>query len=448
MKNKGNEGLIITSILFITLISFIGIAVLSSTIFHNKIIGAREKRSIDVSFLNANLIKYLHNFREKVYLTNLNKFNSVSDDFFNTKIFYDKKNGANIIKNKFNNIIKYKNKYSAVIINDRVISSSDNIKLKLEAMINIDILSGNIPLSKIPLYINNKTNKPKKSFLADNKIKVNSSGFFTKNDVHANLKFDDFLTKSLQIEGCILNWKTIRKNCGLKINDMPLPTGIYSFFNKVHNDILEGIFIQGDVQKIMFSIEDNRQKLIIIQSNKKYLIEYKPKKYILKYWKSEFEEVILFKEKIIINGNVYSLISNGEFAFLNTTNMSLYASGIVYINSSLSSDDFLCSNLKIITGSNQFFKKTKQSGQLIINNTNTGTPTRLSISVIATEKLINNASDTAIIGSIYTKELNNKGCLRITGSNRANGNDVFFTTEKFTFIKDFNFSLNGEVYYD
>jgi hypothetical protein len=448
MKNKGNEGLIITSILFITLISFIGISILSSTIFHTKIIGAREKRSIDVNFLNANLIKYLHNFREKIYLTNLNKFNSVSDDFFNTKNFHDKRDGAGIVKNKFNNIIKYKNKYSAVIINDRVISSSNNIKLKLEAIINIDILSGNIPISKIPLYISNQFSKSKESFLADNKIKVNFSGFFTKKDVRTNLKFNNFLTKFLQLEGCILNWKSIRKSCGIEISDMPLPIGVYPFFNKVYDNRLEGVFIQGDVQKIMFSTEDNRQKLIITQSNKEYLIEYEPKKYNLKYWGSEFEEIILFKEKIIINGNVYSLISNEEFAFLNTTDMCLYASGIVYINSSLSSNDSLCSNLKIITGSNQFFKKTKQSGQIIINNTNTGTPTRLSISVIATERLINKASDTAIIGSIYTKELNNKGCLRITGSNRTNGNDVFFTTEKFTFIKDFNFSLNGEVYYD
>ncbi len=448
MKNKSNEGLIITSILFITLISFIGIAILSSTLFHNKIIGAREKRGIDVSRLNANLIKYLHNFREKIYLTNLNTFNNVSDDFFNIENFCDKKDGTSIITNKFNNIIKYKNKYSSVIINDRIISSADNIKLKLEAMINIDILSGNIPLSKIPLYINNKTNKSKESFLVDNKVKINSSSFFTKDDINANLKLDDFLIDSLHMEGCILNWKSIRKSCGIEINNMPLPIGVYPFFNKIYDGILDGIFIQGDVQEIMFSIENDKQKLIITQSNKEYLIKYKPKKYILEYWGSEFEEVILFKEKIIINGNVYSLVSNGEFAFLNTTNMSLYSSGIVYINSSLSSNDFLCSNLKIITGSNQFFKKTKQSGQIVINKTNTGTPTRLSISLIATERLINNASDTAIIGSICTKEFNNKGSLSITGSNRANGNDVFFTTEKFTFIKDFNFSLNGAVYYD
>ena len=58
---------------------------------------------------------------------------------------------------------------------------------------------------------------------------------------------------------------------------------------------------------------------------------------VFDYWESEFEESILFKEKIIINGNIYSLISDGGFAFLKETNIILYSSGIIYIDSSLNS---------------------------------------------------------------------------------------------------------------
>lgn len=166
----------------------------------------------------------------------------------------------------------------------------------------------------------------------------------------------------------------------------------------------------------------------------------------LKYWKSEFEEQILFKEKIIVNGNIYSIISEGSLAFQNESNIILYSSGLIYINSSLNCDSSAGSSLKIITGNSDFFSKPANSGKVIVNKIDGDKKKVLSVSVIASETLINNNQELTIKGSIYTKEIDNKGKINISPYYKKSKIDNFFTTKKYCYIKSFIVSFNGEIY--
>ncbi len=445
MKPKNNKGLIITSLLFVTLMSFIGISLLASTIFHVRILGARDKKNRDSRFLHSSLIKYLHNFREEIYNTDLNKFELIENDFFNKENFPDQIESTYLVSNYFNNRIKYADKYRSINIFDIVTASIKN-KLKLESTVNIDILSGNIPISRIPFYLNKKPEIPKDSFLKNKKINISSENVLTQIDTRVKFELSNFLKDSLGLKGKTLNWKEIRDKAGVEINDYPLENGVYTFVGTETEDELEAIFIQGDVQKITFSIEDQKQRILISHEDKDYLIEYKPSEYAMKYWGNDFEESVLFKEKIIINGNIHSVLSEGDFAFLNNTNLSLYSSGIVYIDSSLDSDSSAGSNLKIITGYNEFFNKPSDGGRIIINKTADNSTLKLSVSLFASGKVINNSKDTIIKGSMYLNDIENKGKISISPSLRNNSSDTFFTTEKFTFIKEFTVSFSGEVY--
>lgn len=445
MKPNNNKGLIITSLLFVTLMSFIGISLLASTIFHVRILGARDKKNKDSCFLHSSLIKYLHNFREEIYSTDLNEFELIEIDFFNKENFPDQIESTYLVSNYFNNKIKYADKYRSINIFDTVTASTEN-KLKLESIVNIDILSGYIPLSRIPLYLKKKPKISKDSFLKNNKINISSESFLTEIDTGVKFELSDFLKDSLGLKGKTLNWKEIREKVGAEINEYPLENGVYTFVGTKTEDELEAIFIQGDVQKITYSIEDQKQRILITHEDKDYLIEYIPGEYVMKYWGNDFEESIIFKEKIIINGNIYAILSEGDFAFLSKTNLSLYSSGNVYIESSLNSDSLAGSNLKIITGINEFFNKPSDGGKIIIIETKEKTTLKLSISIFALDKVINNNKDVIIKGSMYLNDIENKGIINISPSLRNNSSDTFFTTEKFTFIKEFTVSFSGESY--
>lgn len=447
MKIKQDSGLIITSLSLMILLSFIGVSILASTIFHIKILGARNRKGGEVSILQSGLINYLHNFREKVYMANLNEYEFIEDDYFNNEGFSNLIKKDYLISNMFKNNIRFQEKYKAIGINNKVIAILKDKKLALESIINIDILSGNIPITAIPLFLNKKSEVSKADFLINNKINLNSTSFITKNDTGVKFDLDNFLVDSLDLNGKVLDWKDIRKRVGEEINDTPLDNGIYSFVNVENEEKLDAIFIQGDVQKIIFSIEDEKQKLLITFEDKDYLLAYKPDKYDL-IWKSEFEEPILFNEKLIINGSIFSLISEGNFAFLKNTDLCLYSSGIVNIDSSLNSDSSVGSSLKIITGYNEFFNKPASGGKVIINKDKDNSIIKLSVSIIALDRVVNNNKEVEFNGSVFAESIDNKGIINFVPFNRKNAIDPYFTTEKFTFIKDFIVSLNGEVYYD
>ncbi len=381
MKIKQDSGLIITSLSLMILLSFIGVSILASTVFHIKILGARNRKGREVSLLQSGLINYLHNFREKVYMANLNEYEFIEDDYFNNEGFSNLIKKDYLISNMFKNNIRFQEEYKAIGINNKVIAILKDKKLALESIINIDILSGNIPITAIPLFLNKKPEISKIDYLVNNKINLSSTSFITKNDIGVKFDLNKFLVDSLDLNGKVLNWKDIRERVGAEINDTPLDNGIYSFINIENEEKLDAIFIQGDVQKVIFSIEEEKQKLLITFEDKDYILIYKPDKYDL-IWNSEFEEQVLFNEKIIINGNVFSLISEENFAFLNNTDLCLYSSGIVNIDSSLSSDSSVGSSLKIITGYNEFFKKPVSSGKVIINKNKDNSIIKLSVSIL------------------------------------------------------------------
>jgi hypothetical protein len=146
----------------------------------------------------------------------------------------------------------------------------------------------------------------------------------------------------------------------------------------------------------------------------------------------------------VVNGSIYSLISEDGSAFTENTKLSLYSSGIVFIDSSLNTDNSTRNGLKIITGNNEFFKKNEQSGRVIINSGN-NSEIKLSVSIIADEKLTNNSENTEIIGNIFAGSIENRGFLNIRGKYFDDISDSNFTTGGFTYIRDFFVSFNGEV---
>jgi len=438
------KGLIITSVLFVALISFIGLSVLSGTIFHVKILGAREKRLKSNEYLQAELIKYIHSFREKVYSVNLNDFLYPEEEFFNATEFPDISTDKYELSNSFNNSTVDEKGYRLAQIQNRILILSKKHKIKLEATIKINIISGSLPVTKIPLYINNHLNTSKDKYLFTHSINIPTIKFLTANDIGIHFNIDGFFDEIIGLNGKILNWSSIRERLGFPVNNLPLTNGLYILYNKKDENTIDSIFIQGDIQKMIFSINKDIQNIKIITDNKSYNIEYIPKQYHFLNLESEIEDALLFKEKLIVNGSIYSLISNGDFAFTRNTKLSLYSSGIIFIDSSLNTDNSARNGLRIITGNNEFFKKNEQSGRVIINNTE-NSEIKLSVSIIADEKITNNSKTTEINGNIFTDDLENNGVVKIQGNFFDDISDSYFTTDKFIFIRDFFISLNGEV---
>ena len=84
MNRRGN---IVIAVLFVLLLSFSGLALLTHSLLHSKIIGARRSKWQVAGGLEMALLLQLHRYRQQLDNSDMNQFPDPENDFFNTDNF-------------------------------------------------------------------------------------------------------------------------------------------------------------------------------------------------------------------------------------------------------------------------------------------------------------------------------------------------------------------------
>lgn len=444
MKHEGN---IIISVLFVVLISFLGLSLLGFSIFHTWIRGIRTQKISETGRMHQELIYYLHHFREKIFNKNIQNFYQPETDFFNKEYFPDieSRNDPEImIKNSFDHCILPEEYYKKISITDIIDVSSVRNNYSIKSEVIIFIFSGQIPLTLIPFFLNKAIEIPEETFLEENNI-INNSGInMVIDDMEMELNTSEFLVESLGIQATVLTWAAMREKFGFEVSDEPIPEGIHLL---KEDDILKCMFIQGDVERLVFSVRDNTQKILIIKENIPHEYHYIPGKNYFICLDNQINEELIFKERIIVNGNIWSLEQDGSDGFTEVTDIILFASGNVVIVSDLVTKDFTIKKIKstsltLVSSFEKLFNQGDLKPNIIVD---TNREISLQVSIITDGKLINKSPKLEVKGSIFCKDLQNKGIIEITHWDSKSDRAKFFRTTDFKYIDCFHINYIEEV---
>ncbi|MEN8153581.1 MAG: hypothetical protein ABFR75_06125 [Acidobacteriota bacterium] len=443
MKERGS---LLFSVSFILLISFLGLTLLTFSITHTKIVSARGKKNRETGKLYNQLYLLLHESKKKICSSDLSSIENPLDNFFNNEIFpiINNKNFKLTRKFSFNSIQKEGYKVHRGYLDISAISKRSGYKYASQNIFNL--LSGNIPVSLIPLLINrgnNEADRPSASRTftygsslspppGENKVSINTSGY---------------LAQIFGIESGILCWKNIRKELGLLEYEKELPEGIYLFLKESQ---IISILIQGDVKSIHFSIDSDKQKIQIDSGKELFRIEYIPKENYFLLEDSNYDTSLNFNENLVINGNVGSISQTGEYAFTENTSIELIVLGSLNINSSL-----------LQAGKNNTIVNKKAPVQIRalrspflefprdpVIRIRAGDNSKIDGSIMAQGEIINYSKDLLVKGTVYTEKLSDNGKMKISPV-YGNGSDgKYFHMINYNYIQDFRINYIEEVFYE
>lgn len=444
MKNEGN---IMISILFVLLISFLALSLLSFSIWHTWIRGSRERKAVEADRMCGELIYYIHHFREKILAENLREYIQPEVEYFNKDHFPDTTsvNDSSLsIKNTFTHRYLPMEYYEKTRITDTIDISSvkNNYGIKCELL--IDMVSGRVPVTLFPFFLDQSITVPEDVFLKEHDVIINDSRFITAAETEVEFDSTAFLLDALKIRGNTITWSAMREKFGLDISDEPIPEGIHI---PIEEGTINCIFIQGHVERLVFSTQEGVQKIRVTQDGITHGYDYKPGENYFINWDNQRTEEFLFNEIIAVNGNISSLEQEGDAAFTDTAGITLYCSGNVTIRSNLESQNLALKTMKAtgFTMVCSFNKLFNISGGTHDAAVEVKDETTLDASIIAGGKLTNKSKKLNLKGSVYCKDLENEGSIVINYRKSGSESVSFFRTVDYRGIASFSIDAIDEV---
>jgi hypothetical protein len=461
-KPKGNMIISLTSIVFIALL---GISLLFHCIVHIRVVKARDTKMKETDVLYRDMIYYLHHFRERIFQERIRDFYQPEIEFFNHTYFPDQSTpNRNVIaiSFKFVEFLKTGYKKTRVIaaLHAHALAGAPSYPpphpYHLKAEVTVDILSGKIPLTFFPLLVKKNIDIPTGTFLKENQIINKSRKNLVVENVETELNFSGYLLDSLQFTGTVMNWRALREKLGLESSDDPIPGGPHL---AVENGMVESVVIQGDVEQMVFFIDSENllQKIRIIQDSIPYEIHYRPGENYFLCWNHSPAGNVLFKEKILVNGDIFSIQQEGEAAFLENADIQLFVSGKIIIRSRLEREidvqplDFENlerANLTVTAGKGEVFNRGSDRNEIIVDAETTG-KTGLQVSIITAGKFTNKnpGAELKLTGSLYCTDLENHGIIEINHmqSSLAKNESNYFSTVDLKTIDRFLLHFIEEV---
>jgi len=446
--NKGN---IVIALLLVMFLTFLGLSLLGFSIFHTWVRSARTQRITETDRMRRELIYYLHTFREKVFSQDLRSFMNPAADYFNKDYFPDTSvsagsgSGGNmVIKNSFTNLVFPKEFYTKTRIIDRINVSSSKNNYSINAEVFIDMASGQIPLTFFPFF-------PDKPGEAPGIVENMDGGspVMALNGVEVEFNVSEFLLNCLEVQGTALTWAAMREKFGFEVSDDPIPEGIHLL---VGDNQVKCIFIQGDVERLVFSTADNIQKILVSKGGVVHEYHYKPGENYFIDRDNLTEEPWLFKERLVVNGNIWSLEQVGDAAFAEAAHITLFASGTVVIRSdlvtttkNLNLQKIMSTGLTLVCASGTLFDREDLKPGIRIEPKDGADDICIEASILTDGKLTNESPKLEISGSIYCKDLENQGVIESRHVDAGSDWGAFFRTLDFKYIYHFHINFIEEI---
>lgn len=440
-----SRGSMILAILFVVFLSLAGMALLTHTLVHQHILSARAKKIAETERIYQELIFYQHQFREKVFGDNLLNIHCPESDYFNLDIFPDVQVNQVLIKNSFSNRIQQQDDYRKIRIIDTIQILSLKSRYQLKTNVIIDLLSGNIPLHLITFFLQAKIEIPEDIYLKENHIEVKAKGQYLIGDIPVDFDVTGFLADALKIQGNQLSWAEIRKKFGFDISDEPIEKGIYILAEEGR---VETIFIQGDLQKLIFSTREGIQEIQFHLGGQCYQLSYQPQQNYFRCWDPQIPVQSVFNQKIIVNGNLWSLEQSQQSAFLESTNIKLLVSGQTVITTSLETQNLdiekiRLNNLTLIGGTHDLFLPENSQPGVTVDIEGKAI---IQATILVQGRFENRSEELEISGSLFAEEVHNQGRLTIHSTDSGFDSGTYFHTGIITIIIDFFIDFIEEVY--
>jgi len=453
---SAQKGFIAVSLSLIVFMSLMGAMLLTFCLTHTMIVRARTFKIKETGNLHQDLVGYLHYFRERILSEDINRYGTPETGYFNSDEFPDTlmdPHNSHMVSHDFSYLDFPRGTYKRTLVTARLhaYSASGRHPYHLVSGCHIGVLSGDIPLPLFSFVVDTTPAVPVKRFFEEKKV-TGGDGGKVAGDIDKKRDITGFLVDTLRLSGTVLSWREIREKLGLPPADEPVPEGIHLL---MENGVLHTVVIQGDVEKIIFSTSeggaaDPMQKIRIIKETVSYEIGYRPGEHFLQCWDTTAGEGTLFGEKIMVNGNVWSITQDGEAAFLESAAIVMTVSGQAVVRSSLKTQnlelkEIELSGLTLACGKEDLFSGGGDAE--VVVDAPEEEEIDVHASVITEGKFTNRAQRLNLSGSVSCGQLENNGSIDIRHTPRSSNPAVspYFQAIGFCFIADMSVVYIEEV---
>jgi len=427
-KNKGS---IILSIIFMTLIIFLGFSLLNFTIIHNRVIKARNIHQSRSELLHNTLIRHLHSDLNKIKSTKLGSSIDDFSKFFNNKIYPDLNENTINIKKTFSFIPRDFPMFRMIrgVFSIETMDQSKRHSWKSSSVFTI--ISGDIPVNIIPFIINpaDPAEVDEKNNRTD--LQSTDNSHIINSDHESVFDISSYLANILRMDRTRMTLDSIMKLFGNPDNC----DGIFFF----ESEFAAGpVFVQGKAESITLSSEKDIQIIEIINPESYFEIKYSTDGYTYQSEHMSGYGNISFNQKIIINGNVNILQGAGTHALASDSHPEFIVLGDVNVFSSITGNNRslpgrTAAGITIISAPSPF-SDDNRSPTLTFRSAR---PVNIDGSINIKGIVINENSDLTIKGNLYCRDLKNSGKISVNSISSYTPISISnFYLSNFSFIRD------------
>lgn len=434
MPCRGN---IVISLLFVLLLSVSGLALLTHSDLHVKIIAARKGKWQAAAVLERELLLNLHRYREKLAIADMNAFHAPENDFFNQATFPDQTAGGCQSQNHFSRYtLRSGEDFCEIRIINRIEVKKIGSRLLAAGQAGVDLLKGNIPAGEFGLAVNKEIVETPAVYLESRGVEYPGGQLPLIGKLAATSATGRLLAETLRLGITVPDWRWIREKFNLEPSDAPVPPGIYLVQDE---GAVAAVFIQGDLQKLEFGAGGGWQAVTFQQDDRRSELRYQPGLESLAWSGPEAVAGQAFAEKIIVHGNVWDIEQAGAAAFLDASRIQLLASGCLVVRSELVSENLVLRKEKIpglllMTSGRDFFSNEAVNADIVLDMTGEKT---VQAQVLTTGSLINGNGSIEISGGLYAGDIQNSGRLQVDGSAGRFSFSNYLSLPDFKFLKNF-----------
>lgn len=434
MNRRGN---IVVALLFMLLLAVSGLALLTHTATHLQVVAARSERRLGAAALGQGLLLSLHRLRARLAASDMNACPEPERDFFNEAVFPVQKEDGILSWHSFSRLLlRDAGGFRVTRLIDLIRASGDGGRLAGSARAGVDLVSGDIPVGECGLLIGQETAMIPDTFLAARGVAYAGSLLPQVGNHAIEIDARGMLAEALGLAGEIPDWRRIRAQCGLEPSDAPLAPGVYLAREE---GTVTAVFVEGDLQKLVFSAAEGWQTMRFIQGGRSSELRYRPGEGSLAWSGAADVAGARFGEKIIVHGSVWAIEQAGPAAFLADARIELLASGRLVVRSGLEGDSLELGReripgLLLVTCGRDFFTDEDVAADVVIDVEG---PAIIQAQVVSAGTVVNGAFAVTISGSLFARDIENKGKLQIGAAAGDFVLDDRVLTREFKFLRNF-----------
>ncbi len=411
MSRRGN---IVISLLFVLLLSISGLALLTHSNLHVKIIAARKGKWQAAAALGQALLLDLHRYREKLAAADMNAYGAPESDYFNNATFPEQAAGDCLSRHHFScHILRAGEDFCRMRVLNRIEVQKNGSRLLVAGQAGVDLLKGNIPAGEFGVVVNKDIDESPAAYLAGRGVEYPGAQLPLVGKLAVASETGRLLAETLRLNDPVPAWRQIREKFNLEPSDAPVPPGIYLVQDE---GTVAAVFVEGDLQKLEFNAGSGWQSIVFSRDVQRDELKYQPGLAAMT-WSGGGALAVggsLFAEKIIVHGSVWSIEQTGTAAFLPVSRIELLACGQMVVRSGLECENLSLGKEKfprllLMTSSRDFFSSEAVNADIVLDTLGAKT---VQAQVIAAGTLVNGNDQVEITGGLYAHDIQNSGRLQ------------------------------------